>query len=199
MPYLPIDPADIGRTYDAVIRVNSQSGKGGIAYLLETEYGIELPRRLQIDFARRVQERTDITGLEIDPPQLLGLFESAYLTSDPGGIELIDIESVSHEGADRTVVRLRIDGVEHRGTYDGIGPVEAVTRLLGEQGIGIEILSLHQASLRTGSDSDALTLIEYRDGAGIHWAAGRDRSILTAGVHAVLRAARAAVGVLTSA
>jgi 2-isopropylmalate synthase len=199
VPYLPIDPADIGRNYDAVIRVNSQSGKGGIAYLLEAEYGIELPRRLQIDFARRVQERTDATGLEIDPSQLLELFESVYLNSDTDGIELIDLESVSHDGIGRTGVSLRIDGVEHSGTYDDIGPVEATTRLLEEQRIGVEILSLHQSSLKTGNDSDALTLIEYRNSAGTHWAAGRDRSVLTASVNAVLRAARATAATLASA
>jgi len=82
VPYLPIDPADLGRSYDAVIRVNSQSGKGGIAYLLETEYGIELPRRLQIDFARRVQQHTDVTGAEVTAEQLWDLFHAAYL-ADP--------------------------------------------------------------------------------------------------------------------
>ncbi|GAB3615777.1 2-isopropylmalate synthase [Okibacterium endophyticum] len=201
VPYLPIDPADIGRTYDAVIRVNSQSGKGGIAYLLETEYGIELPRRLQIDFARRVQERTDTTGLEIDPPQLLELFESVYLTADADadGIELVDLESVSHNGISRTTISLRIDGVEHSATYNGIGPVDATIRLLTEQHIGVEILSLHQSSVTAGSDSDALTVIEYRNSAGTHWTAGRDRSVLTASVNAVLCAARATADALTSA
>ncbi|MCW3815959.1 2-isopropylmalate synthase [Micromonospora sp. DR5-3] len=198
VPYLPIDPADIGRNYDAVIRVNSQSGKGGIAYLLEAEYGIELPRRLQIDFARRVQECADTTGLEIDPPQLLKLFESAYLTPDTDDIELIDLESGSHDGTSRTDIRLRIDGVEHSGTYD-VGPVEATARLLEEQHIGVEILSLHQSSLTSGNDSDALTLIEYRNSGGTHWAAGRDRSVLTASVRAVLSAALATAGTLTSA
>ncbi|WKU08805.1 2-isopropylmalate synthase [Micromonospora sp. HUAS LYJ1] len=197
VPYLPIDPADIGRNYDAVIRVNSQSGKGGIAYLLESEYGIELPRRLQIDFARRVQEHADTTGLEIDPPQLLDLFESAYLPP-AGDVELVDLESGSHDGTSRTAVRLRIDGVEHSGAYD-VGPVEATARLLKEQHIGVEILSLHQSSLTSGNDSDALTLIEYRNSGGTHWAAGRDRSVLTASVRAVLSAALATAGTLTSA
>ncbi|MFG3421035.1 2-isopropylmalate synthase [Micromonospora sp. NPDC048063] len=197
VPYLPIDPADIGRNYDAVIRVNSQSGKGGIAYLLEAEYGIELPRRLQIDFARRVQECADTTGLEIDPPQLLKLFESAYLTPDTDDIELIDLESGSHDGTSRTDIRLRIDGVEHSGSYD-VGPVEATARLLEEQHIGVEILSLHQSSLTSGNDSDALTLIEYRNSGGTHWAAGRDRSVLTASVRAVLSAALATAGTLTT-
>lgn len=195
VPYLPIDPADIGRSYDAVIRVNSQSGKGGIAYLLEADYGIELPRRLQIDFARRVQNHTDSTGIEIDASQLLALFERSYLASDAADAVLLDLRVESQaEGLSettRTHVGIRIGGVEHHGTYDGLGPVEAVTALLRENGAPIEILSLHQTALTAGADGDALTVIEYRDGDGTAWAAGRDRSVLTASVNAVLRAAGA--------
>ncbi len=190
VPYLPIDPADIGRAYDAVIRVNSQSGKGGIAYLLQTEYGIELPRRLQIDFARHVQAHADATGLEVDAPRLLELFVAHYLASDGRDIELVRVESVDHGGASRAEVSLLIDGVEHSRVYEGVGPVEAVVRLLGEQRIHVEILTLQQCSLAAGSQSEALTLIEYRDGSGAAWAGGRDRSVLTASVRAVLAAAR---------
>ncbi|WP_033196820.1 2-isopropylmalate synthase [Agromyces italicus] len=191
VPSLPIDPADLGRSYDAVIRVNSQSGKGGIAYLLETEYGIELPRRLQIDFARRVQEHADATGVEVDAPELLGLFERSYLSRAGGGVELLDLRSESHETSTITSVRIRVDGAEHGGSYDGIGPVEAVTRLLAERGIPVDILSLHQTSLSAGNSSEALTLIEFRDRTGTGWVAGRDRSVLTATVNAVLGAAHA--------
>jgi 2-isopropylmalate synthase len=196
VPYLPIDPADIGRSYDAVIRVNSQSGKGGIAYLLEADYGIDLPRRLQIDFARRVQNHTDSTGIEIDASQLLALFERSYLASDAGDAALVDLRVESQaEGPSettRTHVGIRIGGVEHHGTYDELGPVEAVTALLRESGVPIEILSLHQTSLSAGAGGDALTVIEYRAGEGTAWAAGRDRSVLMASVNAVLGAARAA-------
>ncbi|OZV77286.1 2-isopropylmalate synthase [Micromonospora echinospora] len=199
VPYLPIDPADIGRSYDAVIRVNSQSGKGGIAYLLEADYGIELPRRLQINFARHVQQHTDITGAEIDAPQLLELFEHSYLRADGGGIELIELQTESHDGSARIRVGIRIDDTDHHGSYDGVGPVEAVTELLREHGIAVEIVSLHQTSLTTGNDSEALTLIEYRDANGTHWAGGRDRSVLTASVNAVLQAARVITTALASA
>ena len=191
VPYLPIDPADIGRSYDAVIRVNSQSGKGGIAYLLEADYGIELPRRLQIDFARRVQTHTDSTGQEVDAPRLLELFEQSYLRSDKDGeLELLALESASDGGKTRTRVSLSIRGTARSRSYEGIGPVEAVTELLGEHRMPIDILSLHQTSLASGNGSDALTLIEYRDPAGTRWAAGRDRSVLTASANAVLSAAR---------
>jgi 2-isopropylmalate synthase len=189
VPYLPIDPGDLGRSYDAVIRVNSQSGKGGIAYLMDAEYGIELPRRLQIDFARRVQMHTDASGLEVDAQTLLELFESSYV--NPGAVqaELVDLESENHHGETRSCVGIRIGGVVRHGVYVGIGPVEAVTELLGEFGIRIDILSLHQTSLAAGSGSEALTLIEYRGAEDPTWAAGRDRSVLTASVNAVLRAA----------
>ncbi|WP_307381310.1 2-isopropylmalate synthase [Microbacterium sp. W4I20] len=191
VPYLPIDPADLGRSYDAVIRVNSQSGKGGIAYLLEAEYGIELPRRLQIDFARRVQERADSTGLELDAAQLLELFEHEYAAvGGEGGAELLTLQTESCDGIARTSVSIRVDGDEHSGTYEDVGPVEAVTALLRERGIDVEIVSLHQASIARGNDSEALTLLEFLDETGARWVSGRDRSVLTASVTAVLRAAR---------
>ncbi|WP_228505678.1 2-isopropylmalate synthase [Curtobacterium sp. VKM Ac-2887] len=196
VPYLPIDPADLGRDYDAVIRVNSQSGKGGVAHLLETASGIELPRRLQIDFARRVQQHVDGSGAEVDGPELLALFERSYeraagaSAGAPADIELVAIEATHGDGA-HTELTLRIDGVEHRGAFVDVGPVEAVVELLAEWGTAVDIVSLHQTSRTTGSASAALTLLEYRDGAGVHWAAGRHRSVLTASVEAVLQAARA--------
>jgi len=192
VPYLPIDPADLGRSYDAVIRVNSQSGKGGIAYLLESDYGIEMPRRLQIDFAQRVQAHTDSTGLEVDAPQLLDLFEQSYLPSSPD-VSLLELQSETREGISHTTIHLSIGGIEHQGTFDGIGPVEAVTALLAEHGASVDIVSLHQTSLGAGSNSEALSLVEYRDASGTHWSAGKDRSVLTASVKAVLRAAVRAV------
>jgi 2-isopropylmalate synthase len=191
VPYLPIDPADLGRTYDAVIRVNSQSGKGGIAYLLETEYGIELPRRLQIDFARHVQEHADSTGAEIDAARLLDLFEHRYLRALDHGVELVSLETGEGSAGSGTRLTVRIDGVEREARYEGVGPVDAVTRLLREHGVPVEVLSLHQTSLASGAGSDALTLIEYRAAAGVGWSAGRHRSVLTASVEAVLRAAGA--------
>lgn len=192
VPYLPIDPADLGRDYDAVIRVNSQSGKGGIAHLLETASGIELPRRLQIDFARRVQRHVDGSGAEVDGPELLELFERSYERTPDGtaDIELVAIET-AHGADTHTELTLRVDGTEHHGTAVDVGPVEAVVDLLAACDIVVDIVSLHQTSRTTGSASAALTLLEYRDEAGVHWAAGRDRSVLTASVEAVIQAARA--------
>lgn len=190
VPYLPIDPADIGRSYDAVIRVNSQSGKGGIAYLLETAFGLELPRRLQIDFSRHVQRHTDTTGDEVTADDIWSIFTSAYLPADADGPVRLIALSID-EVAARTDVTVRVDDVEHRSTHDDAGAIDALVQTLGSHGIPVEILSLHQNSMRSGADAEALTILEYRAPDGPAWAAGRDRSALTATLDAVLRAANA--------
>ncbi|MEV6100171.1 2-isopropylmalate synthase [Nocardia sp. NPDC051981] len=165
VPYLPIDPADVGRSYDAVIRVNSQSGKGGIAYLLETEYGLELPRRLQIDFARHVQRHTDRTGTEVSARTLWELFTATYAGSPAdSGIP-----------ADATA-------------EDAIG-------LLGRRGFSVEVLSVaHQSVDRAGVDP-AVAYLEYRTDGSVAWAFGTGETSARATVSAVLaageRAARA--------
>ena len=193
VPYLPIDPADIGRSYDAVIRVNSQSGKGGIAYLLETEYGIELPRRLQIDFAPHVQQHTDETGSEVTADQLWDIFHTIYLAAPPQGtVELVSFNTTGQS----TTITIRANGRESTISLDGVGPIEALTTALADIGFAVEILSLHQTSTGVGSNSEAVTLIEYRHGQGIGWVAGKDRSVLTASLTAVINAATVGAGAL---
>ncbi|MFE3449225.1 2-isopropylmalate synthase [Nonomuraea sp. NPDC059194] len=181
VPYLPIDPADLGRSYEAVIRVNSQSGKGGIAHLLESEYGIDLPRRLQIDFSRHVQGHTDATGGEITAAELWDLFERTYL--DPGDAP------VTLKGwaatPESTSITLAVGGEEVTRTYLGAGPVDALTRALAEVGYPVEIVGLTQQSLGPGNGGDAITFLEHRDG----WSAGRSESVLEASLTAVLNAA----------
>ena len=192
VPYLPIDPADIGRSYDAVIRVNSQSGKGGIAYLLETEYGIELPRRMQIDLARHVQAHTDTTGTEVTAAELWSIFEHAYLHPTRGGdarVQLVGYETGEHDGISRTRIEASMDGTEITTVHEGIGPVEALTKTLSGRGIEVEVLELHQTSIGAGNDSQALTLIEYRHPDGTSWAGGRADSVLAASMNAVMTAA----------
>ena len=186
VPYLPIDPADLGRSYDAVIRVNSQSGKGGIAYLLEKQFGIELPRRLQIEFAKTVQAHADSVGDELTATDLWALFERTYLP-DPAS-DMPTLASYRLDGS-RVHVTLRSDSAErtHRGV--GPGPVESLVSALVDSGITLEVLSLHQTSLGAGSTADALTLLEYRDAHGTRWTAGRAASVLDANVDAVMRAA----------
>ena len=216
VPYLPIDPADIGRSYDAVIRVNSQSGKGGIAYLLETEYGIELPRRFQIEFARRVQTHTDEHGAEVDAAELLAILGREYLdagvngadqsSSNPAGgeregargdrIALTSHETTSGPSGTCTRVTLSVDGLSSTHELSEGGPVAALAAVLSRRSVGIEVLSLHQTSVGTGADSAALTLLEYRGADGApQWAAGSSPSVLGASLSAVVRAANRVYGV----
>jgi 2-isopropylmalate synthase len=168
VPYLPVDPADLGRSYDAVIRVNSQSGKGGIAYLLETEYGLQLPRRLQIDFARHVQAHTDATGNEVSAPGLLAIFEAAYLYPATG------TETVPLPGDLATAAG---------------DQAAALTEALRARGIAADVLSVHHTGIGAGTGREAMALIEYSDGQAVRWVAGRGRSAAAACAAAVSRAA----------
>ncbi|MFI1918650.1 2-isopropylmalate synthase [Nocardia sp. NPDC020380] len=167
VPYLPIDPADVGRSYDAVIRVNSQSGKGGIAYLLQEEYGLELPRRLQIDFARHVQRHTDRTGTEVTAAMLWSLFTEVY-APDSGPITVRDL-GIRDEAA-----------------------VEDVVRALAERGYAIEILSITRQTADTHRTADraraAAAYLEYRTGQGVAWAFGSHESASGAAAAAVVAA-----------
>ncbi|MEV0064018.1 2-isopropylmalate synthase [Nocardia sp. NPDC050718] len=186
VPYLPIDPADIGRSYDAVIRVNSQSGKGGIAYLLQTGYGLDLPRRLQIDLARRVQRHTDGTGAEITAKDLFTLFEQAYTVADPRIVlarwQITDAS---------TEIVLAVDGREVRSVRHGIGPVDAVVEALAAVGHSIEILGLTRHSVDDDVDSAAVSYLEFRAAGRTGWAFGRGTSVLAASLAAVLNAVNA--------
>jgi 2-isopropylmalate synthase len=197
VPYLPIDPADIGRDYDAVIRVNSQSGKGGIAYLLHTGYGVELPRPLQIDFSRHVQRATDARGVEVTAAQLWELFEATYLAPADPPVVLHEWQAASAgEGTDELKVDLTIRG--ERGTHraTGAGPVDALTRILAAAGLQVEVLGLTQQSLAPGSAAQAITYLEHRCQDRVAWAAGAGTSALEASLAAVITAAGAcAVGV----
>ncbi|WP_334151879.1 2-isopropylmalate synthase [Microbacterium sp.] len=190
VPYLPIDPADLGRGYEAVIRVNSQSGKGGIAHLLESEFGIDLPRRLQIHFARLVQRRADADGAELTAADLWESFVAHYLAETSGRITVEDyrVDPTS------TRVHVRHDDASLTSVHDHVGPVEALTTALRDAGIVVEILALHQTSVRAGDDSEAITLLEYRDGSAVRWVAGRASSVIEASFDAVIRAADRTLG-----
>ncbi|MFJ9691203.1 2-isopropylmalate synthase [Kitasatospora sp. NPDC101183] len=171
VPYLPIDPAELGRSYEAVIRVNSQSGKGGIAHLLQTGEGLDLPRRLQIDFARVVQEATDDSGREMTAADLYALFRAEYLDAVPADW------AWSVDG-DRAEVNGRTGG--------GTGPLDAVADALGAR-----ILSFTEHAV--GAGPEAVAYVEAQVGGVTAWGAGRDTNVLTAGVRAVLGAAARAV------
>ena len=186
VPYLPIDPRDVGRDYEAVIRVNSQSGKGGIAYLLQTGYGIDLPRPLQIDFAKRVQRATDDSGSEMTAEQLWKLLFAEY-----GFDGRLGQWSVEHRAdGDHLRVRAEFDGAAIDGAASGSGPVEALTRILAAHGRTVEVLSLGQQSVGSGSDSRAVTYARCGNGDGTaHWGVGFDQSVTASALRAVLAAA----------
>jgi 2-isopropylmalate synthase len=192
VPYLPIDPTDIGRNYDAVIRINSQSGKGGIAYLLESEYGIELPRRLQIDLARRVQGHTDSTGVELTAAQVWQIFQDAYVNHTCQNVVLRETESFDSGGSTRTRISLTINGEARTTTHESVGPVQALTTALKDAGIELEVLDLRQTSIGSGNNSEALSLVAFQHSGESAWAAGMSRSVLSANLSAVISAANMA-------
>ncbi|MEV5653117.1 2-isopropylmalate synthase [Streptomyces sp. NPDC052291] len=194
VPYLPIDPADVGRTYEAVIRVNSQSGKGGIAHLLRTGHGIDLPPGMRAEFSRTVQEATDDSGLEATGKDLWNLFEAAYLVPGrDGGVALTSWSAQSGPaGEHRFVCTLRVD--EREGDYEGTGtgPVTAFADALAAAGVDAAVLDLvEQGPDGTGT---ATAYARCRVDGEERWGAGRDASGVAASVAAVLSAVNRARG-----
>jgi len=191
VPYLPIDPADVGRTYEAVIRVNSQSGKGGIAYLLERDYGLALPRLLQIEFSQVVQAITDATGKELTAGDLHAAFYREYIAPD-APVAYID-HRASHAGAQGTVeqltARLTIDGAETLLAGAGNGPVDAFVHALRDGlGADIHVLAYHEHAIGTGEDATAAAYVQLRAGTGSVCGAALDPNIVTATLKAVVAA-----------
>jgi len=191
MPYLPIDPKDLGRSYDAVIRVNSQSGKGGIAYLLEAEYGLELPRRLQIEFSQVVQAVTDDTGKEVDASQIRAIFDREYGIDDSGVAHV----AVREDGPGRVVIEagVRIGGTEYPISGQGTGPIDAfVAGLAARSGAAIRVLDYHEHAVGAGADARAVAYLELRIGEQTLFGVGIDRNIVNASLQAVVSGLRRA-------
>ena len=192
VPYLPIDPADLGRSYEAVIRVNSQSGKGGISYLLETEYGLELPRRLQIEFSQQVQAVMDVQGKELSAADLWRLFDEVY------GLAAVDAAlpqpaQVDDAGDGSVRLRARIgaglvaDGAAMTLAGAGNGPVDAFVQALGEAGgERVEVLDYHEHSIGSGAQARAAAYVELRVGSRVLFGVGIDANIVSASIKAVL-------------
>lgn len=190
-PYLPIDPHDVGRTYEAVIRVNSQSGKGGMAYLLKSEHNLDLPRRLQIEFSRIVQGHTDSEGGEVSPQQLWDVFSGEYLKV-PGALELVSA-SISTEG-DHNVADavLTIDGEEQQVHGEGNGPLSAFVDSLATRGIHVRVLDYSEHAMSAGGDAAAAAYVECEVGDGdtaqVVWGVGIHANIVRASLEAVVTA-----------
>ena len=188
MPYLPIDPMDLGRSYEAVIRVNSQSGKGGIAYLLETVYHLELPRRLQIEFSRVVQAVMDDAGKELTAAQLWEIFEREYGTG-PGGWR-IEHASIADDTDGKVAIKADVVGYGQRVTIEGVGngPLDAfVNGFNASTGRRVEVLDYHEHAVGGGAQARAAAYLEIRAGSGGPlFGVGIDANIVHASIKAVL-------------
>jgi 2-isopropylmalate synthase len=193
VPYLPIDPQDVGRSYEAIIRVNSQSGKGGVAYVLKNEHHLELPRRLQIEFSKVIQRIADVEGGEVTPEEIWQAFSNEYL-SDTRPLELVSLRHLEGEpGHDRIEATMRVDGVERIVVGAGHGPVDAFVGALGrELGIEVRILDYSEHAMRSGADAAAAAYIEAAIDEEVLWGVGIDESIIVASLRALVSAANRA-------
>jgi 2-isopropylmalate synthase len=190
VPYLPIDPKDLGRSYEAVIRVNSQSGKGGVAYLLKEDHGLDLPRPLQIEFSRVVQEVADRTGKEMTSADIWALFNQTYLD---GGIRLVDYALLPEPraGERRIAAKIVADGAERQIEGVGNGPIAAfVDALRRECGVDFTFLDYHENAVGAGADAQAAAYVKVRaEGDETLHGVGMDSDIVTASLKAVASAA----------
>jgi len=188
VPYLPIDPNDVGRSYEAIIRVNSQSGKGGVAYLMQEEHHLDLPRGLQVDFAQKVQAIADARGGELTSDELMESFREQYL-DHVTPLELVGHSHSSEGGADRIAANLLVDGEERIVEGEGNGPIDALVNALG-RGLGVElhVLDYHEHAMSRGEDATAAAYVEADVGGEVVWGVGIHPSIVTASLRAVLNA-----------
>jgi 2-isopropylmalate synthase len=188
VPYLPIDPKDIGRSYEAVIRVNSQSGKGGVAYVMKAEHHLDLPRRLQIEFSGVVQAVTDGEGGEIEPSRMGEIFRAEYLDRDaPLALNSVHTSSAAGE-RDALEVGVYVRGERRFLTGVGNGPIDAFVDALGELGYDVRVLDYAEHALSSGTDATAAAYVECAIGGDVYWGVGIDPNILTASLRAVVSA-----------
>jgi 2-isopropylmalate synthase len=188
VPYLPIDPKDVGRSYEAIIRVNSQSGKGGVAYLLLDRYGLDLPRGLQIEFAQQVQAITDLQGGELSAGELWELFQARYLDV-PQTYELLSYSHEADETGDRLTAKLRDQVIQGNGN----GPIAALVHGFAGAGVEMSVLDYHEHALGAGEDATAAAYIEAEVDGEVVWGVAIHPSIATASLRAVVNAVNCAV------
>ena len=202
VPYLPIDPKDVGRSYEAVIRVNSQSGKGGVAYLMKNEHSLDLPRRHQIEFSKIVQAKTDVEGGEVTAEQLWHIFEDEYLPTDAaanqnqtwGRFRLKGMSQVSVMGEDvQLTVKMtdRGEAIELAGT--GNGPIAAFCHILQNYGVDVRVLDFSEHALSSGGDASAAAYLECAIAGDVFWGVGIDPNTTTASLKAVVSAINRAI------
>ncbi|MDX2378946.1 MAG: 2-isopropylmalate synthase [Acidimicrobiia bacterium] len=198
VPYLPIDPMHVGRSYEAVIRVNSQSGKGGVAYVMKTEHGFDLPRRFQIEFSKTIQHITEDSGTEISPVLMWEEFQREYMPAEPTfRLQSHELRTTTDDdGGGHTTIQaqLEVDGTAHSIGGEGEGPVEAFVSALveqfgGEVGGAFDVLDYSEHAIGRGADAQAVAYVEsVRDDGAVKWGLGTDPNITTASLRAVLAA-----------
>ncbi|MFD0261413.1 2-isopropylmalate synthase [Kitasatospora indigofera] len=192
VPYLPIDPKDVGRSYEAVIRVNSQSGKGGIAYVLKNDHKLDLPRRMQIEFSRIIQAKTDTEGGEVTPADIWAVFQDEYLPTPDnawGRISLTGSRSLTTEdGRDALTTQALVDGVETTLTGTGNGPVSAFGDALAGIGVDVRVLDYAEHALSEGGDAQAAAYVECAVDGKVLWGVGIDGNTVLASLKAMISA-----------
>jgi 2-isopropylmalate synthase len=193
VPYLPIDPKDVGRSYEAIIRVNSQSGKGGVAYLMQAEHHLELPRGLQVDFAQRVQAIADARGGELTGEELMAAFRDQYLDV-PRRFELVAYTNSSEGDSDQIAARVLVDGEERVVEGEGNGPIAALVDALADAfGIAVAIRDYHEHAMSASADAQAAAYVEADVDGEAFWGVAVHGSILTASLRAVVNAVNRAM------
>ena len=191
VPYLPIDPKHVGRNYEAVIRVNSQSGKGGVAYIMKEEHGFDLPRRLQIEFSKTIQTITEDTGTEVSPTVIWDVFNNEYLQEEPTvKLSSHELKSDSASGTTNVTAQVIVNGELRTIVGEGNGPIDAFVHAV-QQGLGthIDVVDYAEHAMGQGSEATAVAYVETTDGSGnVRWGVGTDPNIITASFRAVLGA-----------
>ncbi|MDA7690335.1 2-isopropylmalate synthase, partial [Gammaproteobacteria bacterium] len=186
VPYLPIDPADLGRSYEAVVRINSQSGKGGVAFLLEKDHGVSLPRRLQISMSQKIQELADETGKEISSSEIWGIFEENFL-KPKNNFSYQSHTSSTKDDINELEVKMIMNAKEVTVSGKGNGPIDSfVNGLSKEFGINIKISDYHQSAISSGSDAQAAAYIELEKDGQTKWGVGINPNTTRASFEAII-------------
>jgi 2-isopropylmalate synthase len=193
VPYLPIDPADVGRAYEPVIRINSQSGKGGVAFVMEQDHGLQLPRALQVEFSKIVQQAADTEGAEITPARIWELFHVAYLAE--GSVVLADYNHTREAGGVAVSADVTVGGKRCAVRGVGTGPIDAYVAALATVGLRIDVADYSEQAHGAGANAEAVAYVQARDAQGrMAFGVGRHANIVTASLRAVTSAANRLVG-----
>lgn len=197
VPYLPIDPKDIGRSYEAVIRVNSQSGKGGVAYIMKSEHHLDLPRRLQIEFSQVIQAHTDDQGGEVFPEQMWRIFVDEYLPANENQWGRFRLTGLTQSSSADGKVSLSVDLLDNKKPLtlsgDGNGPISAFCHVMQAHGIDVQVADYYEHAMSSGGDANAAAYLECTVNGGTYWGVGIDPSTTTASLKAVISAVNRAL------